>query len=106
MTPGFTEWLPTSHTLKILPASPFAYRSDPSNLRIQVMHVLRNTEARSCNHCCSAKAINITHSEGVFVALGIQHALHKHRIAICGLPGFTIFFHIVSQMVSFSKRSS
>jgi len=27
-----------------------------------------NIEARSCNHCCSGKAISITHSECVFVS--------------------------------------
>jgi len=36
----------------------------------------RDTEACSCNHCCSGKAIIITYSECVFVALGIQHAAH------------------------------
>jgi len=39
----------------------------------------RNIEARSCNHCCSGKAVSITYSENVFVALVIQHAV---RIAI------------------------
>ena len=29
-------------------------------------------KARSCNHCCSGKAIRITYSECVFVALGIK----------------------------------
>ena len=37
------------------------------------MYVYRNNDARSCNHCCSAKGINSTYSEYVFVALGIQH---------------------------------
>jgi hypothetical protein len=32
----------------------------------------------------------------VFVALGIQHALYMRHIFICGLPGSTIFFHIIS----------
>jgi len=35
--------------------------------------------------------INITYTECVFVALGIQHAIHMHHIAICGLPGSTVF---------------
>jgi hypothetical protein len=39
------------------------------------MHVQRNVEARACNHCCSGKAISFTHSECVFVNLGIQHAM-------------------------------
>jgi hypothetical protein len=39
-------------------------------------------EARSCNHCCCGKAISITYSECVFVALVIQHAIHKHCITM------------------------
>jgi len=35
------------------------------------MYVYRNIERRSCNHCCSGKAVRITYSERMFVALGI-----------------------------------
>jgi len=35
------------------------------------MYVFRNIEERSCNSCCSGKAISITYSECVFVALAI-----------------------------------
>jgi len=31
----------------------------------QPMHVQRNIEARSCDHCCSGKAISITQLECV-----------------------------------------
>jgi len=44
----------------------------------RAMLVLRNIEARSYNHCCRGKALSITYSECVFVALGIQHAPHCH----------------------------
>jgi hypothetical protein len=37
----------------------------------QCVYVQRNSEARSCNHSCSGKAIIVTYSECVFVALGI-----------------------------------
>jgi hypothetical protein len=55
-----------------------------------------NLEARSCNRCGSGKAISITYSECVFVALRLQYANCMHHTAICGLPGSTIFFHIVT----------
>ena len=51
----------------------------------------RNIEARSCNHCCSGKAIHVTYPESVFVAAGIQHAICKPHISICGLSCSTIF---------------
>jgi hypothetical protein len=59
------------------------------------MHVLRNIQACSCNHCCSGKAISLTHSECVFVALCIQRAMrmcHSHLWP----AGYKIFFHIIS----------
>jgi hypothetical protein len=46
------------------------------------MHVERNAEARSCNHCYGGKAINITHSDWVFVALVIQHAMRMRRVIL------------------------
>jgi hypothetical protein len=60
------------------------------------MYVQRNIEARSRNHCCRGKAISITYSECVSVALAIQHAKRMRRIVICGLSDSTIFFHIIS----------
>jgi hypothetical protein len=60
------------------------------------MYVERKIEARSCNQCCSGKATSITHSECVFVALGMQHAVRMRRTVICGLTSRTIFFHIIS----------
>ena len=60
----------------------------PKNLltdtnKIDNVHINITFEARSQNHCCHGKAISITYSECVFVALVIQHAMHMHHIVIC-----------------------
>jgi len=47
---------------------------------------------RSCNHCCSVKAVNITYNVHVSVALVVQHAMWMHYIVICGLQCSTSFF--------------
>jgi hypothetical protein len=60
------------------------------------MHMLRNNETRSCNHCCSGKAISITHSECVLVALVILHAIRMSHVVICGLSASKILSHIIS----------
>jgi len=59
------------------------------------MYAYRNIEARCCNHCCTVKTVSIVYSECVFLALGIQHAMHMRHIAICILPDSTLFFHII-----------
>ena len=40
--------------------------------------------------------MSVTHSESVFVALGIQHAMCMRHIVINGLPRSTVFFHIAT----------
>ena len=48
----------------------------------QAMYAVLNIEALSCNHCCDGKAINITYSKCVIVALFIQHAKRMHHIIL------------------------
>jgi len=57
---------------------------------------LRNIETLSCNYCWSGKTIIITYSESVIVALGIESAMRMRHFVICGLPGSTEFFQIIS----------
>jgi hypothetical protein len=51
---------------------------------------------RLCKHYCSGKAVSVTYSVCVFVALGIQHAMHMLHIIICGLSSPAVFFHIIT----------
>jgi hypothetical protein len=65
----------------------------------------RNIEARSRNHCCRGKAVSITYSQGVFVALVVQHAKRMRRIILSSVVCLaTIFFHIISQIARFSRK--
>jgi hypothetical protein len=52
--------------------------------------------ARSSNNCCSGKAISITYSECVFVALVVQHVKGMRHIVILGVSGPIVFFPIIS----------
>jgi len=56
----------------------------------------RNIEVRSRNHCCQ-KAISITYSECVSVALVMHHATRMRRVISSSVAGptLTIFFHII-----------
>jgi len=56
----------------------------------------RNIAERSCNNRCRGEAINITHSECVFVTLVIQHAMRLHPIRLSSVaclvpPYFSTF---------------
>jgi hypothetical protein len=40
----------------------------------------------------------------MFVALGMQRAMRMPHIVMCDLSGSTVFFHIISLTVWFSKK--
>jgi hypothetical protein len=55
-----------------------------------------NIAVRSRNHCCCGKAMSITYSECVSVAV-VTQAMRMH-IVICDLTGSSIFFHIITMI--------
>jgi hypothetical protein len=67
------------------------------------MYVEPNIEARSVNHCCNGKAISITYSDYVSVALDVQHAMIMRHIANCGLSSSTIFPYYFQKMLKNTK---
>ena len=56
----------------------------------------RSIEARPCNHSYSGKAIGITYSGCVFVALVIRYVMRMRHINMGGLSSCTNLFHITS----------
>ena len=70
------------------------------------MYVERNTGARSRNHCCCGKTINITYSECVSVTLVIQHAKRMLRIIQPSLTSLAppYFFTLSHKRQDFGKK--
>jgi len=62
-----------------------------------------NTEEH-LQHCCSGKAIGITYSVCMSVALVIQHAMCVHHMVIGGMYFSVLCFNIVSYMAWFSDK--
>ena len=60
--------------------------------------------SRSCNHCSSGKAISITYSECVSIALGIQHAMRvPHIISVACLAGTYFSNYIIWDIILVNK---
>ena len=65
------------------------------NLRRQAMHVYRNNEVRSRNHCSHGTAISVTYSSSV-----IQHAKGMHRITLSPFARMTTIFLSLSRSIT------
>ena len=48
--------------------------------------------------------INITYSDCVSVALGIQHEMRMRHILICDFSGCTIVSHLIARRARFKKK--
>jgi hypothetical protein len=57
-----------------------------------------------CATIVAVKTMSIACSVSAFVALDIQHVMHMHCIAVCGLPCCTILFCIISKRQNFRKK--
>jgi len=59
---------------------------------INVGALERRVQAHSCNHYCNGKAIRVTSSENVFVALCVYHAMLMRQLSSVVCPAlFNIF---------------
>jgi len=103
--PGPTENRKTYDSVAYLPTTLtvlFWCQMRVTNLRLSGITELNKTkqftDARLRKIWCRGKAINITYSECVFVALVIQHAKHMRRtiwssVACLALPQFSTLLH-------------
>jgi hypothetical protein len=63
----------------------------------EAMHVSHNMEVRSHTHCCRGEEISNTYSKCVTsLSYPACKAHAPYYIVVYGLPGYTIFFDIIS----------
>ena len=99
-----TEWLTTVSGWKVM-------RTDGSK-KILIPYSTPQTWSKqdgnvlthSRTNCCSGKAISITYSECVFVALGILHAMHMPYCRLWHVQLYNIFPHYLINGTIFVKK--
>jgi len=68
------------------------------------MYIQCNTQAHSCNHCHSGKAISITHSECVFIAFGIQYAMRMwHAVQLYSILLHSLINSTIKKVTEYKK---
>ena len=70
----------------------------------QAMHVWRNIEALSRNHCCFGKAVSITYSECVCIALVIQHPKRMRRIVLSSVARQAVRYYFTFSHIQHDFR--
>jgi len=60
-----------------------------------IVTFIRNTGARSRNHCCCGKALIITYSECVSVTLVMQHAVRMCRIVLSSVAYLAVPYRFI-----------
>jgi hypothetical protein len=83
----------------------FTYDVGKINKADNVHRLQRNIKSRCWIHCYIIKAINITYSECVFVALVIQHAMSMRSIChLWPVRLYSIFPHCITNGTIFGKK--
>jgi hypothetical protein len=73
----------------------------PSAVRTQVLTrqaicVHKNSEVRSCNHCCSGESVNITHSECVY---SLRYPAWNAHASCCELWPVRLYYSFTHYLV-------
>ena len=91
------------HTIKV--GVLWWYQRAQTNTKTGSVCVRINIEVSSRNHCCRGKAVSISHSECVCVALVIQYTVRMLRILSCVVcPAVSCFYTLSHKRHDFREN--